>query len=223
MELRGATAVWAIVARDLRVELRGRELLPALVQFIVLALVVANFAFAIQGRQQVLQIVPGILWMVLVFVGIVAFTRAFAGERDQGTLDAMLLTRASPAMILLGKTLAQAALLTATELVLLPATALFLQLPLTPEIFLIVFLAIIGMASLGALFSALATQTRARELLLPVLAVPLWIPFVVVGSGLVDEALQRASIDLAPVLLLCYMDILFLVIAAAVARFVLDD
>jgi len=59
--VRGATAVWAIVARDLRVELRGRELLPALAQFIVLALVVANFAFAIDGREQVLQKEHGIL------------------------------------------------------------------------------------------------------------------------------------------------------------------
>ena len=219
----GASVVWAVVWRDLRVELRGRELLPALAQFIVLALVISNFAFDLGSGPNLNDVGAGILWLVLVFAGVVAFTRAFAGERDHGALDAMLLTPATAAAILTGKALASAAFLAACELVLLPAAAVFLGLELRPEIFLIVLLAIVGMASLGSLFSAMAARTRARELLLPVLALPLWIPFVVVGSGLVQEAFSRTGIQLTPLLLLCYMDILFLMIAAVVARFVLDD
>ncbi|MFZ0217309.1 MAG: heme exporter protein CcmB, partial [Candidatus Dormiibacterota bacterium] len=208
--MQGAAVIWAVLWRDLRVELRGRELLPALAQFIVLALVISNFAFNVGSGPSLNDVGAGILWLVLVFAGVVAFTRAFAGEREHGSLDAMLLTPASAAAILTGKALASAVFLIACEVVLLPATAIFLGLDLRPSMFLIVLLAIVGMASLGSLFSALATQTRARELLLPVLALPLWIPFVIVGSGLVQQTLRGAGIQFTPLLLLCYMDILVL-------------
>jgi len=219
--VRFLTAAWAVAWRDVHSELRGRELLPALAQFIVLALVIANFAFDVtsdRGR----QLGPGILWMVLVFAGLVAFSRAFAGEREQGSMDAMLLTSASHAAILAGKSLASALMLTACELVLLPALAILLGAPMAPIAFATVFLAILGMAVLGCLFAALAAQTRARELLLPVLAIPLWIPYVVLGSGVVQESL-RGVVPLQPLAALAYLDILFLLIASLAARFVLDD
>lgn len=216
-----ASVAAAVAWRDVRTELRGRELVPALAQFIVLALVVANFAFNLdQERGRTLG--PGILWMVLVFAGLVAFSRAFAGERDAGTLDAMLLTQASHAAILAGKSLASVLVLTVCEVVLLPAMAVLLGAPITPMAFLTVFLAVIGMAALGCLFGAVTSQVRARELLLPVLAIPLWIPYVIVGAGVVQGSLTGA-VPLQPLIALVYMDILFLLIAAVAARFVLDD
>lgn len=216
-----ASTVAAIAWRDVRTELRGRELLPALVQFIVLALVVANFAFDLDAARGA-TLGPGILWMVLVFAGLVAFSRAFAGERDAGSLEAMLLTQASHAAILAGKSVASAMVLGACALVLLPASAVLLGAPLTPIAFLTVLLAVIGMATLGCLFAALTAQVRARELLLPVLAIPLWVPYVIVGAGVVQRSLSGA-IPVQPLLALVYMDILFLLIAAVAARFVLDD
>ncbi|HEX4214652.1 MAG TPA: heme exporter protein CcmB [Candidatus Dormibacteraeota bacterium] len=219
--MRWPTVTWAVAWREIRGELRGRELVPSLGQFIVLALVIANFAFA-PDLSRARDLGPGVLWMVLVFVGLVAFSRAFAGERERGSLEAMLLTPASHSAILAGKTLASALVLTVCELVLLPALAVFLGAPLTPIAFLTVFLAIIGMSALGALFAALASQTRARELLLPVLALPLWIPFVVMGSGIVRASLDGVF-ELQGTVALCYMDILFLLVAAVAAKFVLDD
>jgi heme exporter protein B len=219
--MRFLAVTWAVAWRDVRSELRGRELLPALAQFIVLALVIANFAFDLdldRGR----QLGPGILWMVLVFAGLVAFSRAFAGEREQGSLEAMLLTPASHAAILAGKSLAAGLALAACELVLLPAMAVLLGAPLTPLAFLVVLLAIAGMSTLGCLFAALASQTGARELLLPVLAIPLWVPYVVLGAGLVRESLAGA-VPLQPLAAMAYLDILFLLVAAVAARFVLDD
>jgi heme exporter protein B len=221
-------AVAAAVARkDLRAELRGRELLPALAQFVVLALVIANFAFdldLVSGP----RLSPGILWLVLVFAGLVCFGRTFAAERDTGSLEAMLLTPASSVAIFAGKSLAAAALLGACELVLLPAMAVFLGSPISPLVVATVLLATIGMAALGCLFAALAAQTRARDLLLPVLALPLWIPFVVVGSRAVQAAMSGQSltgVSLAgqPLLVLADFDILFVVVASFAARFVLDD
>jgi heme exporter protein B len=219
--MRFLIVVWAVAWRDLRAELRGRELLPALAQFVVLSLVIANFAFNLDhNRGQ--QLGPGILWLVLVFTGLVAFSRAFAGERDQGSLEAMLLTPAGHAAILAGKSLAAALALTACELVLLPALAVLLGAPLTAASFGVVFLAILGMAALGCLLAALAAQSRARELLLPVLALPLWIPYVVLGAGLVQQSLA-GPIEVQPLIGLVYMDILFVLVASVAARFVLDD
>jgi heme exporter protein B len=220
--VRFLAVVLAVAGKDLRSEWRGRELLPALAQFVVLALVIANFAFDLDLTSGP-RLSPGILWLVLVFAGLVAFGRAFAGEREQGTLEAMLLTPAGPTAIFAGKALAAAALLAACELVLLPAMAVFLGAPLSPAVFATVLLATVGMAALGCLFAALAAQTRARELLLPVLALPLWIPFVVVGGRAVQAAMGGSPLGGQAFAVLLDFDVLFVVVASLAARFVLDD
>jgi heme exporter protein B len=221
------SVAWAVARKDLRSEVRGRELLPALAQFVVLALVIANFAFDVDLVDGP-RLSPGILWLVLVFAGLVAFGRAFASEKESGSLEAMLLTPAGASAIFAGKALAAAVLLAACEAVLLPAMAVFLGSPITPLVVVTVLVATVGMAALGCLFAALAAQTRARELLLPVLALPIWIPFVVVGGRAVQIAMSGQSfgtLSLAgqPLLVLADFDILFLVMATLAARFVLDD
>jgi len=216
-------AIAAAVARkDLLTEWRGRELLPALAQFIVLALGIANFACDLDlgagGRSG-----PGRRWRVRVCAGLVACGRTFAAEKEQASLEAMLLTPAGPAAIFLGKAAAAAVVLMLCELVLLPAMAVFAATPLSPMVFATVLLATIGMAALGCLFAALAAQTRARELLLPVLALPLWIPFVVVGGRAVQGAMGGTPAAGQPLAVLLDFDILFVVVASLAARFVLDD
>jgi heme exporter protein B len=220
--MRFVSVLWAVAAKDLRSEWRGRELVPALAQFVVLALVISNFAFdldLVSGQ----RLSPGILWMVLVFAGLVAFGRTFAAEREQATLEAMLLTSAGAAPIFVGKALAAAVLLAACELVLLPAMAVFLGTPLSLSVFAAVLLSTIGMAALGCLFAALAAQTRARELLLPVLALPLWVPFVVIGGRAVQSAMSGSPLGAQPIAVLLDLDIIFVVVASLAARFVLDD
>src|SRR5437588_1703984 len=152
--MRFLTVTVAVARKDLRTELRGRELLPALAQFVVLALVIANFAFdldLVSGP----RLSPGILWLVLVFAGLVAFGRTFAGEKESGSLEAMLLTPADPGAIFAGKALAAAVMLAACELVLLPAMGVFLGSPISLTVAGTVLLATVGMAALGSLFAAL--------------------------------------------------------------------
>ena len=215
----------AVARKDLRTELRNRELLPALAQFAILALLVANFAFDIdQGNAA--RIAPGILWMVLVFAGLVAFGRTFSAERDLGSLEPLLLTPASRTAIFAGKATASALLLLACEVVLVPGLGLLFNTPiLSLPLIATLLLATVGMAGLGCLFAALAAQTRARDLLLPVLAIPIWIPFVVAGGRAAQLAMGGAgagSPNQALSLLLDF-DILFVVAASLTARFVLDD
>ncbi len=209
--MRAIAVALAVARKDLMSEWRTRELVPALAQFVVLALVIANFGFQFD-------------WMALVFAGLVAFGRAFAAEREQSSLEAMLMTPASPAAIFAGKALAAALLLVVCEAVLLPALALFFSVPLSVAVVSAVLLATVGMAVLGCLFAAMVARVRARELLLPVLTLPLWIPFIVVGGQAVQAAMGGGGGGASQATgLLVDLDILFVVLTSLTARFVLDD
>jgi heme exporter protein B len=219
---RSMTVALAVARKDLRSEWRTRELVPALGQFIVLALVIANFGFQIDSRNAVV-IAPGVLWLALVFAGLVAFGRAFAAEREQASLEAMLLTPAPSAAIFAGKSIAAALLLIACEVVLLPALTLFFGTPLNLQLVAAVLIATVGMAALGCLFAAIVARVRSREVLLPLLTLPLWIPFIVAGGQAVQVAMGASGNYNQAVALLIDFDILFVVLTSLAARFVLDD
>jgi ABC-type transport system involved in cytochrome c biogenesis, permease component len=219
---RSISVAYAVARKDLTSEWRTRELVPALGQFVVLALVIANFGFQIDSRNATV-IAPGVLWLALVFAGLVAFGRAFAAEREQASLEAMLLTPAPAAAIFAGKAIAAALLLIVCEMVLLPAMTLFFGTPLNPALVVAVLLATVGMAAVGCLFAAIVARVRSREVLLPLLTLPLWIPFIVAGGQAVQVAMGASGNYNQAVALLIDFDILFLVLTSLAARFVLDD
>ncbi|HXN92085.1 MAG TPA: heme exporter protein CcmB [Candidatus Sulfotelmatobacter sp.] len=212
----------AVARKDLRSEWRTRELVPALAQFVILALLIGNFGFQIDSRNAA-SIAPGILWLALVFAGLVAFGRAFAAEREQASLEAMLMTPASPVAVFAGKAAAAFGLLLLCEAVMLPALSLFFGTPLSIEVVAAVVLASVGMAALGCLFAAIVARVRARELLLPLLTLPLWIPFIIAGGSAVQSAMGLPGNYQEAIGLLIDFDILFLVLTSLAARFVLDE
>ena len=122
------------------------------------------------------------LWIALLFTSLLGLTRAFAAEREQGLLDALVLAPCDRSAIWLAKTISVVAFLAVAEVVALPAFALFFQ-PVTWELVAAVALADVGIAAIGALLSALAAASRSRELLLPLLFLPLVIPVVIGGVG----------------------------------------
>ena len=219
--MRSLTVALAVARKDLLTEWRGRELVPALAQFVVLALVIANFGFQIDSRNAP-AIAPGVLWLALVFAGLVAFGRAFAAEKEQESLEQMLLTSAPASAIFIGKTLAATVLLVLCEAVLLPALALFFGTPLSVGLAAVILLATVGMAALGCLFAAMVAQLRAREVMLPLLTLPLWIPFIVAGGQAVQVMMGGGGSAGQAFNLLIDFDILFLVLTSIAARVVLD-
>ncbi len=212
----------AVARKDLKSEWRTRELVPALAQFVVLALLIGNFGFQVDTHNAS-AIAPGILWLALVFAGLVAFGRTFAAEREQASLEAMLMTPASPVAIFAGKAMAATVLLVLCEVVLLPALTLFFGTPLGGDVVAAVLLATVGMAALGVLFAAIVARVRARELLLPLLTLPLWIPFIVAGGQAVQSAMGLPGSYQEAMGLLLDFDILFVVLTSLAARFVLDE
>jgi len=212
----------AVARKDLRSEWRTREMVPALAQFVILALLIGNFGFQVDSRNAT-SIAPGILWLALVFAGLVSFGRTFAAEREQASLEAMLMTPASPVAIFAGKALAASLLLVLCEAVMLPALTLFFGTPLSSDLVAAVLLATVGMAALGVLFAAIVARVRARELLLPLLTLPLWIPFIVAGGQAVQSTMGLPGSYSEAMGLLLDFDILFVVLTSLAARYVLDE
>jgi heme exporter protein B len=171
--------VLALARKDLRLELRARDTLPAMVLFVLATLVVFHFALPRGSGEEAAY---GLLWVALVFTALLGLARAWVPEREGGALDGLVLAPCDRSAIWLGKSLAALAFLGAAELVALPAFALFFA-PLDLAALAGVVLASLGICTVGSLVSAMAAASRGREVILPLLFLPLAIPLVVGGVG----------------------------------------
>jgi heme exporter protein B len=204
----------ALARKDLLLELRSRDTVPAMVLFVVSALVVFNFALPAESAELASY---GLLWVAIVFTAILGLTRAFAAEREQRVLDGLVLTPADRSAIWVGKGIAVLAFLLLAEVVALPAFALFFE-PVDATLVAAVLLANFGLAAVGTLLAAMAAASRARELLLPLLFLPLVIPIVVGGVG--------ASIDDDPARYLGFLvlyDLIFAILSWASFEYVVTE
>jgi heme exporter protein B len=171
--------VGALAHKDLVLELRARDTLPAMLLFVVSTLVV--FHFVLPGDSSDLA-AAGLLWVALIFTALLGLSRAFAAEGEQGVIDGLVLAPSDRSAIWLGKALSILVFLGLAELVALPAFALFFG-AVDGALVAGVVLADLGIAAVGTLLAAMATASRSRELLLPLLFLPLAIPIVVGGVG----------------------------------------
>jgi heme exporter protein B len=169
--------VVALTRKDLRIELRGRDTLPAMLLFVLSTLVVFHFAIPDDAGDNAAY---GLLWVAILFTALLGLARAWVPEQEHGVLDGLVLAPCDRSAIWLGKTLATLVFLLAAQAVALPAFVLFFE-PLDATAIAGVLLADIGICAVGSLLSAMAAASRARELLLPLL--PLAIPLVVGGVG----------------------------------------
>ena len=174
----------ALARKDLLLELRGRETLPAMALFVVAMLVA--FRFALPGEQT--GAADGLLWVAIVFTALLGLGRAFVPEREQGVLDALVLAPCDRSAIWLAKVLATLAFLVLVEAIALPLFAAFFE-SVDGATVVAVLLADVGICAVGTLLAAMAVAGRARELLLPLLFLPLAIPILVggVGATVTDE------------------------------------
>lgn len=171
--------VATLARKDLLLELRARDTLPAMLLFVFSTLVV--FHFVLPGGSSELA-ATGLLWVALVFTALLGLSRCFAAEREQGVIDGLVLAPSDRSAIWLAKTLSILVFLGLAELVALPAFALFFG-DVGGPLVAGVALADLGIAAVGTLLAAVAAASRARELLLPLLFLPLAIPIVIGGVG----------------------------------------
>jgi heme exporter protein B len=171
--------VAALARKDLLLALRARDTLPAMVLFVVSTLVVFHFVLPTNSSDLAAL---GLLWVALLFTALLGLSRAFAAEREQGVIDGLVLAPSDRSAIWLGKALSILAFLALAELIALPAFALFFQ-RVDGALVGGVALADLGIAAVGTFLAAIAAASHARELLLPLLFLPLAIPIVVGGVG----------------------------------------
>ncbi len=180
--------VGVLVWKDILLEIRSRDLVVSVVVFGLVVLIVFNFALNVTP-QRVTSVAPGILWVAFAFAGVLAMNRAFVREKEQGGLDGLLLTPVSREVIFVGKAAASFLFMLLVEAVLLPIFAGLLNFSaISFTLVLTIVLATLGFALVGTLFSAIAVQTRSREILLPVLFFPVILP-VIIGAV---EATKRS-------------------------------
>jgi heme exporter protein B len=171
--------VGALARKDLLLELRARDTLPAMLLFVVSTLVVFHFVLPVNASDLA---ATGLLWVALLFTALLGLSRSFAAEREQGVIDGLVLAPSDRSAIWLGKALSILAFLGLAEVIALPAFALFFR-PVDAALVGGVALADVGIAAVGTFLAAMATASRARELLLPLLFLPLAIPIVIGGVG----------------------------------------
>lgn len=223
-----AVAVSALVRKDLRLELRTRESVPAMALFSIGAFVLFHFGLhrdAIEG-----DLAAGVLWVTLLFASVLGVNRLFAGEHDDGALDGLLLAPIDRTAIYVAKAAALFLYLVLLELIALPAFAILLLGPdLTnalPELIAIIALADVGLAGVGALVAGLAAETRAKDLIVPLLLLPLLVPVLIAAANATKPLLMLDSeaTDLGKWLAFMGLyDTVFVLIAVAVFDFLLED
>lgn len=216
----------AIAAKDLTLEMRGRERVVAMTVFAVLVAVV--FSFALDPTIRARGLGGAMLWVTFLFAGMLGLGRSFALEKEQDALAGVLLTPVSRGALFAGKLLANLTLLLIVELVAFGAYALFFQLGAGASlggVALIALLASVGFMALGTLFSAMATNTRLGETILPVLLLPLLIPVVIFAAGATQRLLIGRPLEevMGSLRMLLAFDLIFLIVCGLAFESVVEE
>ena len=211
--------------KDVLLELRTKDVITSVVVFALLVGVIFNFAFD-PTPDVIALVVPGILWVAITFAGVLGFNRSFILEKDRGSLDGLLLCPVSRDVIYFGKLVGIVAFMMVMEAILLPLFSVLYNFSLLdPLLFLIAFLATLGFAAVGTLFSAIAVNTRSREVMLPVLLLPVAAPVLIAAveaTALIMDGATLSQIGRWWQILVAF-DVIFLVVAAFLFGTVLEE
>jgi heme exporter protein B len=219
-------AAMAILGKELRTELRSRELLATTIVFVLIVLVLFSFTFDPTSAES-RRFGPGLLWLAFLFAGSLMLQPSFLREQANDTLAALRLAPIDPFSILVGKMAANFLFLLLVELILLPVFAVLYNIAIVPvlaPLILILALGTIGLATTGTVFSAVAAQARLRELLLPLLLLPVLAP-VLIGSTEATAGILQDPSELSTVWLtfLTAFDIVFLTAAWLFGEYLFED
>ncbi len=214
--------VMAILWKDIRYELRSRQTWLGMGMFALLVLVIFNFTFDLRV-DNVSAVAPGVLWIAFIFASLLGLGRTLAAEREQHSMDRLLLCPVDRKAIYLAKLLGNLLFIGVVEIVALPIYALLFNVPLPAALLLIVLLGTLGIATIGTLFSVMAAATRARELLLPILVFPLIVP-VVISVVRATQQLMAPTVNEPPWIgLLIAFDVVFLSISMLTFQYVVEE
>jgi heme exporter protein B len=221
-------AALAILRKDLTIELRTRESVPAMALFSVVVFVL--FHFGLDRNEIEGSLASGVLWVTLLLAAVLGVSRLAASESEGGAVDGLLLAPIDRTAVYVAKAAALFLYLLALEVIALPAFAVLLLGPnlldAMPDLLAILLLADIGLAGVGALVAGLAAGARSRDLLVPLLLLPLLVPVLIAAASATKPLLEQSAHahDLGRWLgLMGLYDTVFVLIAVAVFDFLLED
>ncbi len=224
MSLARATGV--ILAKELRTEFRSRELLGTTAVFVLIVMVLFSFTFNPTSSES-RRFGPGLLWLGFLFAGSLMLQSSFLREQANDTLAALRLAPIDPFSILAGKMAANFLFLLVVEIILLPVFAVLYNvaiLPVLGQLLLVMTLGTIGLASTGTVFSAVSAQARLRELLLPLLLLPVLAPVLIASTEATISVLgQPSELPLVWLTFLACFDVVFLTAAWMVGEYLLEE
>jgi heme exporter protein B len=218
-----------VLRKDLRLELRSAETVPAMVMFSLVTFVIFHFGLNRESLDG--QLAAGVLTATLLFAAILAVNRLFVAEREQGGFDAFLMAPVDRSALLLAKAATLFVFLAALEVIAIPAFGLLLLGPslgpALPGLILTLALADLALAVVGTLVSAIAIQTRARDLIGPVIGLPLLLPALIATARAAGPLLAAAHAPSLPpgrwLAILALYDVVFALLSYAVFDFLLEE
>ena len=218
---------WAMTWKDVRVELRARERMNAMLFFAALVLFIFNFALG-PDLSKLREVSPGLLWLAFLFTGMLGLGRSFQAERENECFEELLLTPGDRESLYFGKLSGNILFMVMAEALILPLFAILYNMEIwraLAGLLLVAFLGTVGFSTIGTLLAAMTAHLRAREVMLPLLLFPLTVP-VILGSVRATDALLNGT-GLAEashwVKLLAGFDVVFLVICPLAFEFVLEE
>jgi heme exporter protein B len=224
MSLFSNTAV--LLSKELRTEFRSRELLTTTVVFILVVLILFSFAIS-PTTEESREFGPGLLWLAILFAASLMLQPCFLREQSNDTLSSLRLAVSDPFSIFLAKLIANTLFLLVTELIMLPFFAIFYNVPILPEfhwLILVLFLGSLGISVAGTALSAISAQARMRELLLPLLLLPLLTPVLVVSATVTVSLFEREPIVKGKgIAFLAVFDVVFLTALWLFGEYLLEE
>ncbi|HVO25769.1 MAG TPA: heme exporter protein CcmB [Candidatus Margulisiibacteriota bacterium] len=217
----------ALIRKDLQIEFRTKETLAALLLLGLLTLVVLSFAFDPTSELRG-EAAPGALWVAVIFAGVLGLNRSFLAERENDCLQGLLLCPVDRGTIYLAKTAGNFLFMIMAQVVIVPIFIFFFNLPVAVGlggVFLSLALGLLGFAAIGTLFAAISVRTRAREVMLPLLLLPLAVPIFIAGVKVSGHMLAgKALAEVTPWLnLMGGFDVIFLVVGWLVFEYAVEE
>ncbi|MER3447534.1 MAG: heme ABC transporter permease CcmB [Candidatus Dadabacteria bacterium] len=219
--------IWAIVWKDIIIELRTKELFSSMFVFALLIILIFSFTFGF-SVEFIPVAAPGILWVAFTFAGVLGLSRSFAIEKEWNSILGLLISPIDRSYIFLGKMIGNMIFVFIVEAIILQIFVLFFNYNLfvnLPSLLLVILLGTVGFVSVGTLFSAMAVNTKLREVLLPVLLFPIIVPVIVSSVKLIGVILSGKPIAKAgsSLQILILFDIIFLVICTVIFEYVIEE
>jgi heme exporter protein B len=218
-------ALRTLIEKEIRAEARSREAISTMFFFAVTALLIFNFALDL-SPVPARDVVPGILWVTFLFAALLGLNRSFQREKDQSSIEGLMLAPVGRGSVYIAKMAGNFLFLLAIELVALPVVVALFNVNLTWAVLPILLLGTLGISAAGTIFAAMAIDTRLRDVLLPLMLLPVIVPLLVGVVQATGAVIRGGALleDAAPaIMLVVAFDIIFVTLSILLFDHVLEQ